>query len=109
VEANANRRIRSPSSRRKSPRPKRPLTPRSCGRWPSGTLQGVIAQSVVIENLTFYGTALPAQPPAAVDDENIHPCPYLGLAYFGPRDSAWFFGREAAIMRLKAAVMRDGP
>jgi hypothetical protein len=71
-----------------------------------GTLQGVVAQSVVIENLTFYASPLPAQPPAAADDETIPPCPYPGLAYFGPQDSALFFGREAAIVQLKAAVTR---
>jgi hypothetical protein len=61
-----------------------------------GTFQGVVAQSVVIENLTLYGNVLPAQPPAEVDNDTTPPCPYSGLAYFGPQDSALFFGREAA-------------
>jgi WD40 repeat protein len=71
-----------------------------------GTLQGVIAQSVVIENLTLYGNVLAAQPPADTDDGILPPCPYPGLAYFGPQDSGLFFGREAAIAGLKYAVTR---
>jgi WD40 repeat protein len=71
-----------------------------------GSFQGVVAQSVVIENLTFYASPLPAEPPEAADDGTIPPCPYPGLAYFGPQDSGLFFGREAAIARLKTAVTR---
>jgi energy-coupling factor transporter ATP-binding protein EcfA2 len=72
-----------------------------------GTVQGIVgARSVVIENLTFYGSALPAQPPQQIDDATIPPCPYPGLEYFGPQDSALFFGRDTAIARLTAAVER---
>jgi formylglycine-generating enzyme required for sulfatase activity len=72
-----------------------------------GVVQGVIgAQSVVIENLSFYG-ALPGQPPQDIDEGTIPPCPYPGLAYFGPQDSRLFFGRDAAIARLEAAVTKQ--
>jgi len=73
-----------------------------------GVVQGVIgAQSVVIENLSFYGSALPEQPPQDIDEGAIPPCPYPGLAYFGPQDSALFFGRDAAIARLETAVTQQ--
>ena len=39
--------------------------------------------------------------------EPIEPCPYPGLAYFGPNDADLFFGRDAAITRLAAAVGRQ--
>ena len=51
----------------------------------------------------FYGRASEelVQPAGA---EPIGPCPYPGLAYFGPDDADLFFGRDAAITRLAAAV-----
>src|SRR3979409_2422299 len=73
-----------------------------------GVVQGFVGtESVRIENLNFYGTALPGQPPQDVDAGAIPPCPYPGLAYFGPQDSALFFGRNAAIARLEAAVTKQ--
>jgi hypothetical protein len=74
----------------------------------AGQLQGVIgAGSVVIENLTFYSRA-PEEPDTdAGEGEPIASCPYLGLAYFGPDDSALFFGRDLAIDRLTAAVTQQ--
>ena len=70
-----------------------------------GQIQGVAgAGSVVIENFTIYNRA--PDEPAASADEPIGPCPYPGLAFFGPNDSALFFGRDAAIERLTAAVTR---
>lgn len=73
-----------------------------------GIVQGVVgAQSVVIENLTFYGSALPTHPPLEIKDGGLPPCPYPGLAYFGPQDGALFFGRDAAITRLETAVGRS--
>jgi formylglycine-generating enzyme required for sulfatase activity len=73
-----------------------------------GGVQGFVGtESVRIENLNFYGTALPGQPPQDVDAGAIPPCPYPGLAYFGPQDSALFFGRNAAIARLEAAVTKQ--
>jgi WD40 repeat protein len=69
-------------------------------------LTGVLAQSVVIENLTFYRPSKAERPPHEVDEGEIPPCPYPGLAYFGPQDSAVFFGRDAAIGQLEAAVAR---
>jgi WD40 repeat protein len=71
-----------------------------------GIVQGVVgASSVLIENLNFYGSALPGQPPQKVDETTIPQCPYPGLAYFGPKDCGLFFGREAAITPLKARVL----
>src|SRR5213083_2999592 len=71
-----------------------------------GQLQGIVgAGSVVIENLTFYGRA--PEEPVRTAAEPIGPCPYPGLAYFGPGDAALFFGRDAAITRLAEAVGRQ--
>jgi energy-coupling factor transporter ATP-binding protein EcfA2 len=70
-----------------------------------GEIQGVVgAGTVVIENFTIYNRASEEPDTAAVGDESIAPCPYPGLAYFGPNDSALFFGRDAAIGRLTTAV-----
>lgn len=70
-----------------------------------GHVQGVAgAGSVVIENFTIYNRAPDASEPAASDDHPIGPCPYPGLAYFGPNDAAAFFGRDATIDRLVAAI-----
>ncbi len=68
----------------------------------NATLQGgaagvVGARFVRVENL--YLGAPPPAPPAAGP---IPPCPYPGLAYFGPLDSARFFGRDEAIRRSNA-------
>jgi WD40 repeat protein len=71
-----------------------------------GQIQGVAgAGSVVIENFTIINRAgdEPAAA-AAAGAESIPPCPYPGLAYFGPNDSNLFFGRDAAIARLTEAV-----
>jgi len=68
-----------------------------------GQIQGIVgAHSVFIENFIVYDH--PAVPPAAADTEPIPPCPYPGLAYFGPNDADLFFGRDAAIARLMEAV-----
>jgi hypothetical protein len=75
-----------------------------------GTVQGIVgAGTVHIENLTLYAAAqLPAEPPQENEDRApIPPCPYPGLAYFGPQDRALFFGRERAIARLEEAVHRQ--
>jgi formylglycine-generating enzyme required for sulfatase activity/ABC-type dipeptide/oligopeptide/nickel transport system ATPase component len=72
-----------------------------------GVVQGVIgAQSVVIENLTFYSRAA-EEPAQTARAEPIGPCPYPGLAYFGPSDANLFFGRDTAITRLAEAVGRQ--
>lgn len=36
----------------------------------------------------------------------IPPCPYPGLAYFGPNDASRFFGREQATQALVLAVAK---
>src|ERR1700704_2839865 len=72
-----------------------------------GVVQGVIgAQSVVIENLTFYSRAA-EEPAQTAGAQPIGPCPYPGLSYFGPGDADLFFGRAAAITRLAEAVGRQ--
>ena len=72
-----------------------------------GQIQGIVgAGSVVIENLTFYSRAA-EEPAQAAGAEPIAPCPYPGLAYFGPSDADLFFGRDAAIARLAEAVGRQ--
>jgi tetratricopeptide (TPR) repeat protein len=73
-----------------------------------GQIQGVAgAGTVVIENFTIYNRA--AEEPAITDvaGEPMPPCPYPGLAYFGPADADLFFGRDAAIARLAEAVGRQ--
>jgi hypothetical protein len=73
-----------------------------------GTIQGVVgAGTVVIENLYLPGSALPPKPPRKLEVDSIPPCPYPGLAYFGPQDSDLFFGREKAITALEGAVTRQ--
>ena len=62
------------------------------------------AAYVHIENLTQYAVA-PA-PTAVRQAGPIPPCPYPGLAYFGPQDAARFFGREQAIQALVKAVAK---
>src|SRR5262249_12923786 len=57
--------------------------------------------------LNFYGSTLPAQPSEEADQDAIPPCPYPGLAYFGPKDSGLFFGRGTAIARLEAVVTKQ--
>jgi hypothetical protein len=70
-----------------------------------GQVQGVAgAGSVVIENFTIYNQAVEEKPTGDAGAEPIPPCPYPGLAYFGPSDADRFFGRDAAIARLAEAV-----
>jgi hypothetical protein len=71
-------------------------------------IQGVAgAGTVHIENFTIYNRAV--EEPAAADAGvgPIAPCPYPGLAYFGPGDADLFFGRDTAIARLAEAVGRQ--
>ena len=73
-----------------------------------GRIQGVAgAGTVHIENFTIYNRAV--EEPAAADAAliPIAPCPYPGLAYFGPGDADLFFGRDTAIARLAEAVGRQ--
>jgi hypothetical protein len=73
-----------------------------------GQNQGVFgAGSVVIENFTIINRT-PEEPDTDIrNGEPIAECPYPGLAYFGPNDSARFFGRDTAIDRLTEAVTRQ--
>jgi len=77
-----------------------------------GLVQGVVgAGTVHIENLVFNNYGVPgasAPTSLAAADDTIQECPYPGLAYFGPGDADFFFGREAAIDRLAHAVRRQG-
>ena len=73
-----------------------------------GQIQGVAgAGSVVIENFTIYNRAVEEPAATSPEAEQIQPCPYPGLAYFGPEDADKFFGRDAAIARLVEAVGRQ--
>ena len=71
----------------------------------TGGVAGVAGAAYVhIENLTQFAAApAPVPPPAAGP---IPPCPYPGLAYFGPEASARYFGRDEAIRALERAVAR---
>jgi hypothetical protein len=72
-----------------------------------GQIRGIVgAGSVVIENLTFYSRTA-EEPAQTAGAEPIGPCPYPGLAYFGPSDANLFFGRDAAVTRLAEAVGRQ--
>jgi hypothetical protein len=69
-----------------------------------GTVQGFVgATNVQIEN-AYFGRARVGQPPQQIKKDAVPPCPYPGLAHFGPDDSALFFGRDAAIMQLEASA-----
>src|SRR6266851_6045750 len=71
-------------------------------------IQGVAgARTVHIENLTIYNRAVDGVAATDATGEPILPCPYPGLAYFGPGDADLFFGRDAAIARLADAVGRQ--
>jgi hypothetical protein len=73
-----------------------------------GTIQGPVgAHTVIIENFIIYNR--PVEESAATDasGELIPPCPYPGLAYFGPGDAELFFGRDTVIARLVEAVGRQ--
>jgi pSer/pThr/pTyr-binding forkhead associated (FHA) protein len=77
-----------------------------------GVVQGVAGGgAVVIEKQTFinnyYDRRAPVEEPTATSGEPISPCPYPGLAYFGPHDADLFFGRDAVIARLEEAVGRQ--
>ena len=73
-----------------------------------GEIHGIAgAGSVVIENFTIYNRAPEPVAPADTGAEPIPPCPFPGLAYFGPDDADLFFGRDAAIDRLVEAVGRQ--
>jgi WD40 repeat protein len=73
-----------------------------------GQIQGVVgAGTVVIENLTIYNRAVEESAGTDAAGEPIAPCPYPGLAYFGPGDADLFFGRDSAIARLSEAVGRQ--
>jgi hypothetical protein len=69
----------------------------------SGGAVGVgSAQVVRIENL-YVGAAASTEPKPV---RPVPPCPYPGLAYFGPQDASRFFGRDKAIEALVAAVAK---
>jgi conflict system STAND superfamily ATPase len=73
-----------------------------------GHVQGIAgAGSVVIENFTIYNRAAEEPAATAADTEPIAPCPYPGLAYFGPDDADRFFGRDAAITKRVSHVQHQ--
>ncbi len=75
----------------------------------SGGAVGVAgAQEVRIGSQTFisnFYSAAPA-PEAAKPNGPIPPCPYPGLAFFGPSDASRFFGRDQATDALVDAVAK---
>ena len=73
-----------------------------------GRIQGVTgAGTVHIENFRIYNRATEEPAAPGGPGEPVPPCPYPGLAYFGPEDADLFFGRDAAIARLVEAVDRQ--
>jgi hypothetical protein len=72
-----------------------------------GQMYGVVgAASVVVQQITIFDQVAEESDTEA-SGAPITPCPYPGLAYFGPNDFALFFGRDAAIDRLTDAVGRQ--
>lgn len=76
-------------------------------RFEGSHVQGIIANYVIIENFYSVDTGLPTAPSQGRLSREIPPCPYPGLANFGPRDHAIFFGRTTAVERLRLAVSRQ--
>ena len=79
----------------------------------NGAVAGVAgAETVTVEQQTNIGTIVLnlatgiARAPAPEPTGPIPPCPYPGLAYFGPEDASRFFGREQAISALVAVVAK---
>ncbi len=66
------------------------------------------AQDVHIGSQTFISNFYSAAPQAEIARPSgpIPPCPYPGLAYFGPNDASRFFGRERAVEALEEAVSK---
>jgi energy-coupling factor transporter ATP-binding protein EcfA2 len=62
-----------------------------------------VAGSLVVRIENLYDVAGSGKSPTP---GLIPPCPYPGLAYFGPNDASRFFGREQAIQALVAAVTK---
>jgi hypothetical protein len=73
-----------------------------------GTVGVAGAQEVRIGSQTFISNFYSAAPQAEIAKPTspIPPCPYPGLAYFGPDDASRFFGREQAIQALLLAVAK---
>ena len=73
-----------------------------------GTVGVAGAQDVRIGSQTFINNFYGPTPQAEIAKPTgpIPPCPYPGLAYFGPNDASRFFGREQAIQGLITAVTK---
>jgi formylglycine-generating enzyme required for sulfatase activity len=72
-----------------------------------GTQTGIIgAASVTATQIIINNYPASVAEPAS-DAGEIGPCPYPGLAYFGPNDADRFFGRDEAIGKLATAVGRQ--
>ena len=73
----------------------------------SATVEGGqvgVAGAGIVHIANLYVGVQPPAPAPEFAKSAIPPCPYPGLAYFGPHDSALFFGRDAAITQLETAV-----
>jgi hypothetical protein len=79
------------------------------GNFKDTTVQGFgVAQEVHIGTFVINNYSGPPPPAKPTDiTKAIAPCPYPGLAYFGPDDAQQFFGRDKAIEKLSAAVTRQ--
>lgn len=73
-----------------------------------GQNQGVLGAGVVhVGIINFHGRSAEQPVPAQADAGPIPPCPYPGLAYFGPDEADLFFGRHTAIERLSETVSKQ--
>jgi energy-coupling factor transporter ATP-binding protein EcfA2 len=78
------------------------------GNFKDSNIQGIgVAGKVAIANLNIYYRTEDKLTSANKSGETIPPCPYPGLAYFGPGDTDKFFGRDATIARLEKTVGRQ--
>jgi hypothetical protein len=75
----------------------------------SGGNAGIVgAKEVYVGSQNFISNFFSATPQAEIARPTgpIPPCPYPGLAYFGPNDASRFFGREEAIQALVGTLAK---
>jgi signal transduction histidine kinase len=72
-----------------------------------GTQSGIIGAAAITAAQIIINNHPPPVAEPLAGAGTIGPCPYPGLAYFGPNDADRFFGRDEAIGKLMEAVGRQ--
>jgi signal transduction histidine kinase len=72
-----------------------------------GTQSGIIGAATVTAAQIIINNYPPIGAELAAIGGAIGPCPYPGLAYFGPNDADRFFGRDETIAKLVTAIGRQ--